>query len=148
MFKTIVRETLIVILILIAIILVLGILFYDHIPTSKVVPVKIQSYDLPDDIQEELKESVSGEENIVTTYRVDDRDLDLYESNDNYDKGKANPFVDYSQETTNTNTSSNTNGNGNNVNTNAQNNVNNNITQNNVEGNSDKEVYFNTSGKQ
>lgn len=144
MFKTIVRETLIVILILIAIILVLGILFYDHIPTNKVVPVKIQSYELPEDIEEELKESVSEEENIVTTLRVDNRDLDLYESNDNYDKGKANPFVDYSKNTTdaNNNSSNNT------TNTNTQNNTSNNITQNNVESNSDKEVYFNTSGKQ
>lgn len=95
MIKTIVKETGIVILLLIAVALVLGILFYEYIPTSKTVPVKVQAYTLPEDIQNELKETMSSGQNIVRTYYIDSTDLSLYESTNDYDKGKQNPFQDY-----------------------------------------------------
>lgn len=144
MIKTVIKEAIIVILILIAITFILGILFYESIPNNKTVPVKIQSYNLPQDVEEELKESISGAENIVETLRVDDSDLDQYEATNDYNKGKADPFRDYTKQEENT---------GNNIgtgnNSNIQNNVNNNTnTIANNTNNNNSEVYFNTSGKQ
>ena len=42
MVKTIAKEAGIVILLIIAVALVLGILFYDYIPTNKTTPAKIE----------------------------------------------------------------------------------------------------------
>lgn len=97
--KIIIKEAGIVILLLIAVSLVLAILFYDYIPNNKIVPIEIQAYSIPEDIKEELKEALPTEQNIVRTYYIDDTDLNLYESTNEYDKGKPNPF---SHETTDT----------------------------------------------
>lgn len=138
MIKTIIKEAGIVILLLLAIALILGIVFYEYIPNNKTVPIEIKEYALSEDIETELKESVADGQNIVKTLYINDDDLHLYESTNDYDKGKANPFADYTKEdTTNTNTTSNSaNGNNTNKNTNAS------------ENNSHKnEVYINTPGK-
>ena len=61
--------------------------------------------------QEELNETMSrSSENIVKTYYIDSSDLSAYASAKDYNKGKVNPFEDYTSENTknNTNTSSNT----------------------------------------
>ena len=134
MIKTIAKEAGIVILLLIVIALILGILFYDYIPTNKTVPIKIEAYTLPDDIKEELKSSTTEEQNIVRTYYVDSSDLSVYESTKDYDKGKANPFGDY---TTNTSVVSNT----------TNNSSNNNKNENNIKNTNTSEVFFNTPGK-
>ena len=54
MIKTIIKEIGIGALLLIAIFLVLGIVFYDYIPNNKRVPIKIQAYSMPEDIKEDL----------------------------------------------------------------------------------------------
>lgn len=130
MIKTIVKETGIVILLLIAVALILGILFYEYIPTSKIVPVKVQAYTLPEDVQKELKETMSSsEQNIVRTYYIDSTDLSLYESTNDYDKGKQNPFQDYTT-----------------IEENETNSVGSNNTTN-VNTTKRNEVFFNSTGK-
>lgn len=139
MVKTIAKETGIIILLLIAVALVMGILFYEYIPNNKTVPAKIEEYTLPQEVKNELEESVSEEQNIVRTYYIDSSDLSIYEASNDYDKGKANPFADYTSDTDENNTT-NTN---NNNNSNKNNNSNTNSNQN-----TDKsETFFNTSGK-
>lgn len=141
MIKTIIKEGGIVLLLLVAVALILGIIFYEYIPNNKTVPIRIEEYALSEDIQNELKESVSEGQNIVKTFYIDSTDLDLYESTNDYDKGKANPFADYSTEENNitTNTTNNT------GNANVQTN---NTTQNNSEEDTNKnEVYISTPGK-
>ncbi len=140
MAKSIIKEAGIVILLLLAVALILGIIFYEYIPSNKTIPVEIKEYALSEDIENELKESIIEGQNIVTTLYISDDDLYRYESTNNYDKGKANPFADYTkEETTNTNTTNN-NANVNNKNTNT--------LENNSENNSHKnEVYINTPGK-
>lgn len=93
MVKTIIREIGILMLILIVIGLVLAILFYDYIPSNKAVPIKVQAYTIPEEISEELEQAAPSEQNIVRTYYIDSSDLYLYESTNDYDKGKANPFA-------------------------------------------------------
>lgn len=129
MIKTIAKEAGIVILLLISIVLILGIVFYDYIPKNKTIPIKRQAYEFPQDIKSELKENLDETQNIVKTHYIDETDLSAYESKKDYNKGKPNPFGDSS---TKTNTESNNN------NTNSNNNVAN--TEN-------KEVYYNKPGK-
>jgi len=139
MIKIIIKEVGIAILVLVAIALVLGILLYDYIPNNKTVPIKIEAYKMPKDVEEELKEAVPEEKNIVRTYYIDSTDLDSYEITNDYDKGKVNPFEEY-QTDINTNSivnnnTNNNNSNNNNDNTGVQNNRN------------ENEVYINTPGK-
>lgn len=148
--KTIIKEIGIVLLLLLAVSLLLAIVFYDYIPNNKTVPVKIQAYDVPEDIKEELSEAGLNEQNIVRTYYIDSTDLDLYESTNNYDKGKANPFADYT-----TTSSTNTTNSAGNTNSNNNNSANNGTTSNNQDSNSNNsqngsrqnEVYMTTPGK-
>lgn len=143
MTKTIIKEIGIVLLLLIAIILIFAIIFYDYIPSNKTVPIKIQAYNMPEDIQNELADAFTEGENIVKTFYIDSTDLDSYESTNDYDKGKANPFADYSEESTNT-TQNNTDTN-NTTNSNSSNDDSNNSQNGNED--SDGEVYMNTPGK-
>lgn len=143
MTKTIIKEIGIVLLLLIAIILIFAIIFYDYIPSNKTVPIKIQAYNMPEDIQNELADAFTEGENIVKTFYIDSTDLDSYESTNDYDKGKANPFADYSEESKNT-TQNNTDTN-NTTNSNSSNDDSNNSENGNED--SDEEVYMNTPGK-
>lgn len=145
--KTIIKEIGIVLLLILAVSLLLAVIFYDYIPNNKTVPIKIQAYNIPEDVKDELSNVNLDEQNIVKTYYIDSSDLDLYESTNDYDKGKANPFADYStKETANSvNTSNGTNKNT----TNSDNdiNANNNNIQNDEETTNKNEVYITTPGK-
>lgn len=148
MIKTIAKEAGIVILLLVAVALILGIIFYEYIPNNKTVPAKIEAYTLPEEIKAELQEGMTEEQNIVRTYYIDSTDLSAYESTNEYDKGKANPFADYTANTSDGNNTSNNNSNNNNSNNNSNNsNVNNNTNENNMKNTNGSEVFFNTSGK-
>lgn len=92
MAKSIIKEIIIILLLVIAIILALGVLFYDYIPTREVVPVP-EKYTVPDTIKEELASEVSDLDNTpVANYEITESDLDLYEKTKSYDAGKVNPF--------------------------------------------------------
>ena len=112
MAKTVIKEIFIFLLLLLVVALVLGIMFYDYIPNNKTEPTALKQYELAPEAQEELNETMSrSSENIVKTYYIDSSDLSAYASTKDYNKGKVNPFEDYTSENTknNTNTSSNTN---------------------------------------
>jgi len=53
--KNILKEIFIFVLIILAIILVLGVLLYDYIPTSKVVPQTI-AYQTPENLKAEIED--------------------------------------------------------------------------------------------
>lgn len=118
MIKTVIKEVLIIILLMIAILLVLGILFYDYNPTTVKIPTAVETYSLPTEMQEELEETLQTTEtqNLVQTYSVDGKDLDRYERTKDYEKGKPNPFsptatVEDSSNSSNNNSHTNTNNN-------------------------------------
>lgn len=94
MIKSVIKEIFIIILLIVAIILVLGIIFYDYRPTTKQIPSVVEGYSLPEEMKQELDETiqVAGTQNIVETYRVDGSDLDGFEKSDDYKPGKINPF--------------------------------------------------------
>ena len=92
MAKSILKEVIIVLLIALAIILILGIFLYDYIPTNKVVP-KIEQYQIPNSIKNELEEDITEmEETKEIIYEIDGTDLKNYEKSKDYVKGKVNPF--------------------------------------------------------
>lgn len=108
MTKNIIKEIIIVLLLCLAIIFLLGILLYEHVPMTKTIPNAV-SYSTPENIKEELEDSKYIDENqIIMTYEVDSMDLSNYTSTQNYKPGKANPFSSYettqSTETNGTNT--------------------------------------------
>ena len=66
MIKSIIKEIIIVLLLLLAIVLALGVLFYDYIPTNKLVP-SIDTYTTAESIKAELNEQVTN--NIGYIYK-------------------------------------------------------------------------------
>ena len=118
MIKSILKEIIITLLLCIAILLVLGIMFYDYNPLNKVVPNKI-AYTTPENIkneieQQEVKDILEGGIDVV--YSIESTDLKLYQKSNSYVPGKLNPFsaIDESsvegnrQANNNNNTSGNT----------------------------------------
>ena len=111
MIKSIVKEVFIIMLLVIAILLVLGILFYDYVPTTEKIPTAVVEYQLPEDMQKELNETLktTGTQNLVQTYSVNGEDLHDYEKSNDYEKGKPNPFAPTVTNEVSTNNTSNTN---------------------------------------
>lgn len=123
MVKSIIKETIIMLLVCLAILLVLCILLYDFIPSNKILPAEV-SYQASEEIKLELESAVRGEgTKIVLSYEVTSTDLKNYEKSDDYNAGKVNPFsayvekpegeIDESGNGTNTGSTSNTGGNSN-----------------------------------
>ena len=104
MIKNIIRESIIVILILIVIILALGIVFYDYIPMNKIIPTKVEAYQISNELKEELDKQIieNANQTITKTYTVEAEELKQYEKNDEYDKGRNNPFSSIKEETDST----------------------------------------------
>ena len=67
MAKKVIKEIIIVLLLCLAIILVLGVLLYEYVPSNKMIPDKV-SYTTPQAVQEELSKSEDVEderENVI-----------------------------------------------------------------------------------
>ncbi len=110
MAKTVFKEIIIMLLLCLAIIIILGLLLYDYVPMSKVVPEPV-SYITPEQVQKELKEAESIDESqVIMTYEVNASDLSNYKNINKYNPGKANPFSSYETSTDNKQTTSTNNG--------------------------------------
>ena len=110
MVKSIIKEIIIMLLLCVAILLILGVLFYDYIPSNKVVPGKI-AYSTPENIQEEVNEEVREANKTKITYEVTDADLNIYKQSNSYVPGKRDPFSMESTQTTGNSTGGTTNNN-------------------------------------
>ena len=122
MAKNIIKEIIIMLLLCLAIILILGVILYEYVPSNKILPEEV-SYVTPQNIKEELNSSNSVEEDkVILTYEIDESDLANYQRIKDYKPGKVNPFSTYEekteenqsqngQNTTNSNNSSSTGGN-------------------------------------
>ena len=98
MVKSIFKEIVIILLLILAVILLLGILFYNYMPSSKIIPAKVEEYAMDQQTKAELEKELSNSktEEIVKTYMLDATDIAVYEKTKEYNKGKQNPFSDYS----------------------------------------------------
>lgn len=123
MAKKVIKEMIIILLLCLAIILILGLLLYDYVPTGKIIPEEV-SYTTPSEIKEEINKGENVEdEQVILTYSVDSTDLRNYERINTYVPGKTNPFSSYDTSTTQgestTTNGSQSNGNGSSNNTNS-----------------------------
>lgn len=100
MAKKVIKEIIIMLLLCLAIILILGVLLYEYVPSNKIIPDEV-SYTTPEAVQEELSKSedVDNDE-VILTYSVDSTDLDNYERINTYVPGKPNPFSPYNETST------------------------------------------------
>jgi len=89
----IIKDLIISILIVVCIIVILSVIFYDKISLSKVIP-ESEEYILTEEMQEGIEESIVEEsKEVVTKYYIDAADLKKYEKTNEYNKGKKNPFA-------------------------------------------------------
>ena len=118
MAKKVIKEIIIMLLLCLEIILILGVLLYEYVPSNKIIPEEV-SYTTPADVQEELNKSENLEnEQVILTYSIDATDLNNYERINSYVPGKTNPFSSYDTSSTsgNENQSGSSNGGTNNSN--------------------------------
>jgi len=113
MIKSVIKEIIIMLLLCIAIVLIIGILFYDYIPTNKIVPTK-QAYETPNNVKEEVNETITelDMEKTTISYEITDADLNIYKQTSSYKPGKANPFELKAEQPENVETDSNNGQNG------------------------------------
>ena len=78
-------------LLCVAIFLILGILFYEYIPTNRVIPAK-EEYSTPENVKAEIEEQVTQLNKTVVSYEITDANLEVYKQNASYKPGKVNPF--------------------------------------------------------
>lgn len=118
MTKTVIRETIIALLVCLAILLILSVVLYNYIPGNKVVPEAVE-YVPTQEIQTQLNAAVEDSSNdIIMTYEITAQDLERYEKTNEYVPGKSNPFATVGISDDNTD--------GNNTDNNSQNNGNSN----------------------
>ena len=121
---SIIKDIIISILIVVTILLIISIIFYDKTSLSKVIP-EAEEYTLSDEMQKDLDEGKEEEtKQIVTTYYIDAVDLKNYEKNKEYNKGKKNPFAELSTSNGTSTSENNTSSSENNSNNNNKNNEN------------------------
>ena len=93
MAKTVLKETFIVLLVTIAIGLILAIIFYQFVPSNKVIPIQVTAYSAPEEVQKEIEEAANEElTGTNEVYEITDSDLDLFKSTKSYNPGKVDPF--------------------------------------------------------
>ena len=92
MFKKIIKETIIVLLLTLAIILVLGVLLYEYVPANKIIPEKV-SYTTPEEAKTELEADVNeNNEELYIDYHIDSAQIKNYQKIQEYVPGRKNPF--------------------------------------------------------
>ncbi len=93
MVKNIIKEVIIILLLALAIILILGIMLYEYVPSNKIIPETI-AYITPESVQQELQTSNEADSTeVVITYQIDSTDLKNYQKINEYVPGKKNPFA-------------------------------------------------------
>lgn len=99
MAKTILKEVFIILLICVAIILLMAVIFYNYIPTNKIIPAKVTAYTTPENIEAEITENTIGSYTTQDKdYTIENTDLNKYQATQSYNPGKPDPFAEYSEE--------------------------------------------------
>ena len=93
--KMILKEIMITLLMCVAILLILGIVFYDYNPLSKIIPNRI-AYTTPNEVKSEIdspeeKDILDDSFNVV--YSIDNADLQKYKKSKRYAPGREHPFA-------------------------------------------------------
>lgn len=94
MVKSVIKEIIIILLLILAVILALGVVFYNYIPNNKQVP-DIGSYRTAESVEKELQEKITEDETVLVTYEITAGDLKNLQKTNTYIGGKENPFSTY-----------------------------------------------------
>lgn len=106
--KSIIKEIIIMLLLCLAIILILGVLLYEYVPSNKIIPEEV-AYTTPEDVKQEISKGEGvDDEQVIMTYSVDSTDLKNYERINTYVAGKPNPFSSYQETQSEQNTTNGT----------------------------------------
>lgn len=97
--KIVFRETIIALLVSIAVLLILSVVLYNYMPSNKVIPETVE-YTPTKEIQEQLNAEVDEAQDTTEPYKVTANDLENYEKTNEYNPGKANPFAAASESST------------------------------------------------
>ena len=101
----IIKDLFISILLIVCIVIILSLIFYDKIAISRVIP-QAEEYLLTEEMSEEIEKNDFEEaEEVIINYYIDNADLKKYEKTNEYVKGKNNPFAATSDYTGNGNLS-------------------------------------------
>jgi len=100
--KSVLKEIIIILLLCCAICLILGVVFYDYIPTNKVIPSTVEPYTTSNTIKEEINQEITEFQKQTIIMEITDSDLKIHKQERSYDSGKINPFAKSSSGTTNT----------------------------------------------
>lgn len=100
--KSVLKEIIIILLLCCAICLILGVVFYDYIPTNKVIPSTVEPYTTSNTIKEEINQEITEFQKQTIVREITDSDLKIHKQERSYDSGKINPFAKSSSGTTNT----------------------------------------------
>ena len=82
--------------------MILGVVFYDYIPTNKVIPSTVEPYTTSNTIKEEINQEITEFQKQTIVMEITDSDLKIHKQERSYDSGKINPFAKSSSGTTNT----------------------------------------------
>ena len=95
MAKSIIKEIIIFLLLILAILLILGVILYEYVPSNKQLPETV-SYSTPQNVKEKLV-TIEGvdEDQVILTYELNQTDLNNYQRINEYKPGKTNPFSTY-----------------------------------------------------
>ncbi len=85
MAKVIIKEILIVLLATVAVGLILAIIFYQYIPSNRIIPSKVTAYKASEEVSKEINEDAESELSERTeVYEITDEDLSMYKRIDSY----------------------------------------------------------------
>lgn len=96
----VIKEIIIMLLICLVLMLLFAILFYEYIPSRKVV-AEITTYQANDETQQLLSDTIDSQKNEkpIYTYEVTSSELKGFEKTNEYVPGKSNPFASVSEGT-------------------------------------------------
>jgi hypothetical protein len=117
--KSLSKELFIMALLLMIVVFMVGIIFYEYMPNNKTVPEPI-SYSTEASTTAVLQEiaatstsstgssSSTETQSVIKSYSIGAKELTTAESKQSYTSGKTDPFAEYVETTTNTTTDGNT----------------------------------------
>ena len=92
--KSIIKEILLTLLVTVAVVLILAVIFYQYIPSNRVIPSKVTAYQATEEVAEEINQDSTAEiAGQNQTYEITDEDLLMYKKIDSYRPGKVDPFA-------------------------------------------------------
>lgn len=91
-----IKDIIISVLIVTCIVLILVVIFYNKTGLTKFIP-EAEEYNMSEEMQNDFTQTVEQEDNTIIKYKLDSSDLKQVEKTNEYDKGKKNPFSEFSE---------------------------------------------------